>query len=235
MFTENLCSLSDEDLVSRFYEARHHKVFQEIYLRYKDQLFRYCAQMAPEYCVSAMESFWKSFLDAPPKLYRQQLKNWLYIRLCRTLRSPSANRDNPQAEEARLSEALASSSVLSAIQTLPRQQRNIFLLVTECGLSLATAADIEQIPLSTCRALLQQGREHMEHALNGSARKPWKSAATLAREAAAQAQRADEPATEQRGNALPTPTSSSPIFSWKKSPNLAPASAAGANRSVEVV
>lgn len=232
MFADKLYSLSDEDLVTRYYDARNHKVFQEIYQRYKDELFRYCAQIAPERCIPLTESLWGAFLDAPPKLHQHRLKNWLYIQLNKLLRKPGPTERDAPNDDNGLTEALQNSVVLRAIQQLPHRQRNIFLLFTECGLSLATAADIEQVPLSACRNLLQQSRDQIELVVHGSARKPWKSAATLANEAAAQAKEAE--VTEQKSDVQPAPKKSTPIFPWEKSPNSAAAATATANRSVEV-
>ena len=238
MFADKLCNLSDEDLVTQYYDTRNHKLFQEIYQRYKDELFRYCAQMNPQRCIPLMESLWTAFLDAPPRLHQHRLKNWLYMRANKLLRKPATAEEDTRREASKngndgLIEALETSEVLRAIQQLPDRDRNIFLLFTECGLSLATAADIERIPLSLCRKLLQQSREKIEFAVHGSARKPWKTATTLAHEAAVRAKQAEEQATEQTGSTKAEPKKSSPIFPWEKSPNTAAASAT-ANRSVEV-
>ncbi|WP_299593737.1 sigma-70 family RNA polymerase sigma factor [uncultured Microbulbifer sp.] len=232
MFADKLCSLSDEDLVAQYYDTRNHKVFQEIYQRYKDELFRYCAQMTPQRCIPLMESLWAKFLDAPPKLHQHCLKNWLYLQVNKQLRTVDTTEVITGSDDADLAKALEKSAVLRAIQQLPLRQRNIFLLFTECGLSLATAADIERIPLAVCRNLLQQSREHIEQAIHGTARKPWKSTATLAHEAAAQAKEAE--AAGKAGDAQPAPSKARPIFPWEKSPNPAAATSATANRSVEV-
>ena len=247
MFAEKLCSLSDEELVSRYCDTRNHKAFQEIYLRYKDELFRYCAQMVPRHCTQLMEVFWYGFLETPPQLQRRRLKNWLYIRLNRLLRNPSTftfeadtagqeylenSAGEPPGKS--LSEALESSDILRAIQQLPMAQRNVFLLFTECGLSLATVADIERSTLASCRQVLQESRDSIEQALYGSARKPWKSAATLAKEV--EAQRSEElaqknAAKQRTDKAKPEPRTTLP---WGKSPKIAAASPATADRSVEV-
>ncbi len=245
MFADKLCILSDEELVSRYCDTRDHKAFQEIYLRYKDELFRYCAQMVPHRCTQLMEAFWSVFLDTPPELQRRRLKNWLYIRLNRLLCTPdkdTPDTDNRSDDSARahgdaLHSALKGSDVLRAIQQLPRMQRNVFLLFTECGLSLATVADIEGTTLAHCRAILEESRNSIEHALYGSARKPWKSAATLAKEAEARAaeENANNKATEERVDKKQTgPQKPRVTLPWGKTSKVAAASPATADRSVEV-
>ena len=238
MFADKLCSLSDEDLVTQYYDTRNHKVFQEIYQRYKDELFRYCAQMNPHRCIPLMESLWASFLESPPRLYQHRLKNWLYIQASKRLRKPGSSATNEPDHVAdggdSLTQALENSQVLKAIQQLPERQRNIFLLFTEYGLSLATAADIERIPLSLCRTLLQQSREQIERTLQGAARKPWKSAATLAHEAELRAEEAAAESAEHTGGTTPELKKPGIVFPWEKSPRPAAATSATANRSVEV-
>lgn len=245
MFAEKLCILSDEELVSRYCDTRDHRAFQEIYLRYKDELFRYCAQMLPHRCTQLMEAFWSAFLETPPQLQRTRLKNWLYIRLNRLLCAPVTyppDTGNPAdtsacAQSDALHSALIGSDVLRAIQQLPMAQRNIFLLFTECGLSLATVADIERIPLARCRATLEESRNSIEHALFGSTRKPWKSTATLAKEAEARAaeENANNKAAEEQADGTQTgPHKPRVTLPWGKTPKVAAASPATADRSVEV-
>ncbi len=230
MFADKLCSFSDEDLVSKYFVTRSQRVFREIYRRYKDPLFRYCAQMTPQQCVSVMENFWRSFMHTPPDLRGRNLKNWLFIHISRQLPNPDPAHETGNSEDESLQSALDNSEVLRAIQQLPHRERNIFLLFTECGLSLTTIADIERLPLALCRNLLQQSRRTVELAVHGSPRKPWKSAATLAQEAAAQQEAA------QQGTENPAaPQKPATGFPWRKAPDIAVAATAGTNRSVEVV
>lgn len=234
MFANKLCSLSDEDLVNQYCVTRSQKVFREIYRRYRDPLFRYCAQMAPRQCVLLMEHFWNAFLQAPPDLCERRLKNWLYVRINRLLQIPDAPPQIAAADDESLCSALENSDVLRAIQQLPRRERNVFLLFTECGLSLATVADIEKLPLVLCRNLLQQSRQAVQLAVHGSARKPWKSAATLAKEAAVLAT-AQREATQQRPQSPAPRKKPAAVFPWRKAPDITVASPATAEHSVEVV
>ena len=231
MFADKLCSLSDEDLLQQYCNTRNPKAFRELYQRYKDPLFRYCAQMNLDRCASLMEDFWLALLQEPPKLHRQQLKNWLYIRVNRLLNAlPEHTIAGEVGAETSLQSAFDGSDVLKAVQQLPRRQRNIFLLFNECGLSLATVADIEQISLALCRQELADGRQSITFNLHGSARKPWKSSVTIAREAteaeaAAEAQVADQPQTAK------------PRFPWstgKSSGKSTSTNSATANSTVEV-
>ncbi len=185
MFAEKLYSLSDEDLLQQYCSTRNPKAFREIYQRYKDPLFRYCAQMNLERCVSLMEEFWLNLLQEPPTLHGQRLKNWLYTRLNKALNSTRSGQTEQQSTTgSTLQSTFEASDVLSAVQQLPHRQRNIFLLFNECNLSLATIADIERISLATCRQELADGRQSVTFNLHGSSRKPWKSSVTRAREAA---------------------------------------------------
>lgn len=233
MFADKLCSLSDEDLVNQYCNTRSQKVFREIYRRYKDPLFRYCAQMAPRHCAQLMEYFWSAFLQAPPRLYDRRLKSWLYIHMNRLLLTPDAPLPATETENESLCSALENSDVLRAVQQLPRRERNIFLLFTECGLSLTTVADIEKLSLALCRNILQQSRRAVQHAVHGSARKPWKSASTLAREAAALA--AQQGATQQDAQEPAAPKRPATRFPWKSVPDISVARPTPADRSAEVV
>ncbi|WOX05204.1 RNA polymerase sigma factor [Microbulbifer pacificus] len=239
MFADKLCSLSDEDLVNQYCNTRSQRVFREIYRRYKDALFRYCAQMAPRQCSQLMENFWGAFLQAPPNLGGCRLKNWLFISINRQLQNPDAVPEEARTENDSLRSALENTEVLRAIQQLPRRERNVFLLFTECGLSLATVADIEKLPLALCRHVLNQSRQMVELTVHGSARKPWKSAATLAKEAAAlaaaQQEAAKQAAAKQAAESATIPKKPSLAFRWKKAPNIAAASVATTEPSVEVV
>ncbi|HEY8568646.1 MAG TPA: sigma-70 family RNA polymerase sigma factor [Microbulbifer sp.] len=239
MFADKLCSLSDEDLVKQYCDTRCQRVFREIYRRYKDALFRYCAQMAPRQCSQLMENFWGAFMQAPPKLGSRRLKNWLFISINRQLQSPDAMPDEAGTEDDSLRSALENTEVLRAIQQLPRRERNVFLLFTECGLSLATVADIENLPLALCRNVLNQSRQMVEFTIHGSARKPWKSTATLAKEAAAlaaaQQEAAKQAAATQEAESATTPKKPALVFRWKKAPNIAAASVAATDPSIEVV
>ncbi|MCA0893942.1 RNA polymerase sigma factor [Microbulbifer agarilyticus] len=186
MFADRLCSLSDEDLIQQYYHTRNRQAFREIFRRYKEPLFRYCAQMDLARCNLLMENFWLSLLSEPPLLERQQLKNWLYIRVNRLLKSGGSEvAGETDPEQAPLQSAFEQSDMLKTLQQLPRRQRNIFLLYNQCGLSLATVADIERISLAECRQELADGGKSLEFNLHGSARKPWVSSVTLAKQAAA--------------------------------------------------
>ncbi|WGL16548.1 sigma factor-like helix-turn-helix DNA-binding protein [Microbulbifer bruguierae] len=233
MFADKLCSLSDEDLLEQYCSTRNQKAVREIYQRYKDPLFRYCAQTCLRHCVPVMEKLWGMLLDNPPSPRERQLKNWFYIQINKLMQLPqetsSETSSEPHAAEESLREALERSDILQAIQQLPRRQRNIFLLVNECGLSLATAADIERITLAQGRQDLAEARNLIAFNLHGSARKPWKSADTLAKEAAESAEReVTAPKTETIRPAVPW-------SSWGKRPaKHSPATPATADRSVEV-
>ncbi|WP_160154020.1 RNA polymerase sigma factor [Microbulbifer sp. ALW1] len=242
MFADKLCSLSDEDLLSLYCQTRSQKAFREIYQRYKDALFRYCAQMTPRDCIQVMETLWGLLLEQPPTLHGRHLKNWLYIQINKLLRNPAPPTSNPGSSTSEvepgieLRSALEGSDTLSAIQQLPRQQRNVFLLFTECGLSLATVADIERLTLAQCRQALDGSRQAIEFTLNGSARKPWKSAATRAAEAAA-AQAAAETETGTAVVAPQTTDAPKPVRPWghrETRPTISAAKPATAQGSVEV-
>ncbi|MCQ3827821.1 sigma-70 family RNA polymerase sigma factor [Microbulbifer elongatus] len=231
MFAEKLCSLSDEDLLQQYRSTRNPKAFREIYQRYRDPLFRYCAQMNLERCNLLMEEFWLTLLQEPPSLHGQRLKNWLYTRLHKVLNTVDPNVKADGATESPLQSAVESSDVLSAVQQLPRRQRNIFLLFNECKLSLATIADIERISLSVCRQELAHGRQSVAFNLHGSVRKPWKSSITLAKEAAEMEAAAQ--VTTERAEA---PRKSRARFPWsprKSSDGAGTGNPTTANSSVE--
>lgn len=262
MFADNSCSLSDEDLLVQYHDLRGQKVFREIYRRYKDPLFRYCAQMAPESCVEILETLWSDFLQSPPRLFDRTLKNWLYIQLNKMMQIQAVEEAKHTAVEGgtedlaksvsdgALRTAFEESEVLRTIQQLSHRQRNVLLLFSECQLSLATVADIEKITLAQCRQALGEGKQAMDIALHGAPHKPWKSTATLEKEAAAA-----RDAEQHRDEKPSKPETSRPLFPWDilangirslgsasqrsaakgNSSNIAAATPAASDHSVEVV
>ncbi|WP_237065936.1 sigma-70 family RNA polymerase sigma factor [Microbulbifer guangxiensis] len=172
-------NLSDEALLDYYHSTRNLRAFRQLYSRHKDSLYRYCAQMHFPSAASVVEQLWDSLLERPPELCGRLLRNWLFIRASQMLgisetatdgEENSAPRESTYAEPAAAAE---SDRLLSAVQKLPRIERNILLLHMECRLPLATVADIERISLSKCRALYQNGKERLREILHGPERQPW--------------------------------------------------------------
>ena len=190
MFADKLCNLSDEALLTHYYRTRDFKAFRLIYLRHKDCLFRYCAQMSRKHCNSILESLWANLLEQPPKLGGRLLRNWLFIQAYRLLQSGNFNSTDGDGPDTEALEVLlgtdskaAPASILHAVQKLSRQERNVFLLHTECGLSLAAVADLERLTLKQCLALFHQSRSNIEYLINGRPRRAWVSRKRLAEQA----------------------------------------------------
>ncbi|MFI2812811.1 MULTISPECIES: RNA polymerase sigma factor [Microbulbifer] len=166
--------LNDEALLEFYHSTRNLGAFQHLYSRYKDSLYRYCAQMNFNYASRVLEELWTSLLEHPPALQGRLLRSWLFIRLNRLLRrhpeetletSPATSRAGPPG-----------APLLEAIQQLPRRLRNIVLLHMECQLPLATIADIEGISLKQCRDHYHDGKEQLREILHGPRRQPWRIA-----------------------------------------------------------
>lgn len=182
MFADKLCTLSDEALLTHYYRTREFKAFRLIYQRHKDCLFRYCVQMSSRHYSGILESLWESLLEQPPKLGGRLLRSWLFIQANRMMqRGDFKSSDGscpPGAENDGLFGGASTSSadkLLQAVQQLPRQERNVFLLHTECRLSLATVADIERLPLKECTAIFHRARSNLEIGVNGRPQRAWVS------------------------------------------------------------
>jgi len=160
--------LSDEALLDHYKETRKTAVFQQLYTRHKDALYRYSMQMAPTSSAQLLQKLWQKVLENPPQLHGRLFRNWLFIQINKALREHSARGENAQSQA-----NSKQSAVLNAIQKLPSLQRNILLLHMECKLSLATVADIEQLSLKKCREYYHLAREQIEALIYGSHPKPW--------------------------------------------------------------
>ncbi|USD22758.1 RNA polymerase sigma factor [Microbulbifer variabilis] len=157
---------SDEKLLEHYREKRSLAVFEPLYNRHKDALYRYCVQMAPSSTTQLLQALWENILQNPPQLHGRLFRNWLFIQVNKALRE--------HVDSTTQSEALTSESkVVAAIQKLPKLQRNVLLLHMECKLSLASVADIERISLKKCREYYQLARQQIETLIYGSQAKPW--------------------------------------------------------------
>ncbi|WP_295799766.1 sigma-70 family RNA polymerase sigma factor [uncultured Microbulbifer sp.] len=198
MFADKLYKLSDEALLTHYYRTREFKAFRLIYLRHKDRLFRYCAQMSRRHYSGILESLWESLLEQPPQLNGRQLRNWLFIRVNRMMQRGDFNSshngagsgpDSPDPEVPEIETlfhcdpASPQGKLMQAVQQLSRQERNVFLLYVECGVSLAGVADIEQLTLKQCASIYHQSRSNLELYVNGPSQRAWvtrKSRAAMA-------------------------------------------------------
>ncbi|MEW5248709.1 RNA polymerase sigma factor [Microbulbifer sp. 2201CG32-9] len=156
--------LSDEDLLGHYHRTRNFKAFRQLYLRHKDALYRYCVQINSVATHPLAQRLWQDLLERPPELCGRLFRNWLYIRVNKMLGQEKVEHVEPPAGGNRL---------LEAIQHLPRLEKNLFLLHNECGLSLATAADIEKISLSECTEHYRSAKAMMEEFLFGAKGRPW--------------------------------------------------------------
>lgn len=169
MFHKDFQHLDDEALLEYYHATRNLEAFRQLYVRYKDCLYRYCTQMNFAGTGAILEELWCDLLERPPELRGRLLRTWLFIRTDRLLRNyagsdPDTPRETPTPD----------NPLLRGLQQLPRIERNILLLHLECQLPLATVADIEKLSLKTCREHFQRGRERLEEILHGPKRQPWR-------------------------------------------------------------
>lgn len=164
--------LDDEALLDFYHSTRNIKAFRLLYGRYKDCLYRYCAQMNHIHANPILEELWFSVLEHPPVLNGRLFRSWLFIQLDRMLRRHPAF-EGEQHTEPEIREK-APAPLLGAIQKLSRRQRNILLLHMECQLPLATVADIECLSLKACRDQYIAGKEQLRELLYGPRRQPWR-------------------------------------------------------------
>jgi DNA-directed RNA polymerase specialized sigma24 family protein len=170
VFWNHLHQLSDEALLDYYHSTRNIRVFRLLYARHKDKLYRYCSQMNLAAAGSVLEELWKSILERPPQLCGRLLRSWLFIQVNKLLCNATEQNPDTPAET-----SVPDSKLLAALQKLPRIERNILLLHTECRLPLTTIADIERISLKKCREHYHNGGERLETLLNGSRRQPWRT------------------------------------------------------------
>lgn len=182
MFADKLYTLSDEALLTHYHQTRELKAFKLIYLRHKDCLYRYCVQMSRRHCSKILQSLWSSLLEQPPKLGGRLLRSWLFIQANRLMQGGDFNAPAPEdlQPEDGSSDTFATSNpkqaqFLQAIQQLPRLQRNVFLLHAECGLSLASIADIERLSLKQCTEHFRESKNSLEVLIYGHPRRRWQT------------------------------------------------------------
>ncbi|MCO1335587.1 hypothetical protein MO867_14705 [Microbulbifer sp. OS29] len=168
MSRKALRHLSDEALYKHYKDTRNPAVFRLLYCRHKDSLYRYSMQMAPSAAAPLLQKLWRGLLKNPPELHGRILKSWLFITINKLLKHEFSYTVKETAEG-----GSRQHRVLSAIQKLPPQLRNILLLHMECKLPLATVADIERLSLNTCRDMYHNARSKLNDDIYGSERKPW--------------------------------------------------------------
>ncbi|WP_237060162.1 RNA polymerase sigma factor [Microbulbifer sediminum] len=172
MSSKHYQHLNDEALLEFYHSTRNLAAFRHLYTRYKDSLYRYCAQMNFTCTNRVLEELWTNLLEHPPVLQGRLLRSWLFIRINKLLRR---HLEEPaEAGTGRPEHQQQGEPLLEAIQQLPRSQRNILLLHMECRLPLATIADIEGISLKRCRDQYHQGKEQLREILHGPRRQPWR-------------------------------------------------------------
>jgi len=164
--------LSDEDLLDHYHSTRNVKAFRHLYMRHKDALYRYCSQLNQPATDSVLQQLWEGLLERPPELCGRMLRTWIFIRVNKLLEEMAEV--TPDLNVEIQTNQTGQSKVLTAIQQLPRIEKNIFLLHNECRLPLATVADIENLTLSKCRQYYRAGKEKIEEFLFGPKRQPWR-------------------------------------------------------------
>lgn len=164
--------LNDEDLLNHYHSTRNVKAFRHLYMRHKDVLYRYCSQINQSAADSALQQLWEDLLERPPELCGRMFRTWIFIRVNKLLEQTAEITPDLDAETQ--TKQVHQSKVLSAIQELPRLEKNIFLLHNECRLPLATVADIENLTLNKCRQYYRAGKEKIEEYLFGPKRQPWR-------------------------------------------------------------
>ncbi|SHG00204.1 DNA-directed RNA polymerase specialized sigma subunit, sigma24 family [Microbulbifer donghaiensis] len=161
--------LDDESLLEYYHATRNPNAFRQLYTRHKDSLYRYCAQMNLACAGAVLEALWNRLLESPPQLHGRRLRSWIFIRANQLLRQYAGqDPDTPDAAP------VSDNKLLAAIQQLPTIERNVLLLHMECGLPLATVADIEKTSLKKCREFYNRGKERLEEILHGPQRQPWR-------------------------------------------------------------
>ena len=164
----------DQALMLR-YRAGDTVAFQRLYERHKGPLFRYCLRQCGDREIAGdlFQEVWTRIINARRRYkasarfttYMYQIAHNCFVdQLRRQSRRPAPDPAcDPQAlpgasadgaEQGAINRQTA-DALLAAVAALPDEQREVFLLREEAGLSLAEIADVTGVPQETAKSRLR--------------------------------------------------------------------------------
>lgn len=179
--------VSDSDLMQR-YAAGELAAFEQLYARYKGPLYRYLKRMChdTEVANDLFQEVWSKLIASRERYeVRAQFNTYLYriahnacIDFYRRAGKQTAHDSDdevvlvlPDAEHARPDSQAANSQVQAAfrvaLQALPAEQRDVFLMYEESGLSLDDIGRVQNVNVETAKSRLRYAVAKLRAALRG--------------------------------------------------------------------
>ncbi|WP_409316496.1 RNA polymerase sigma factor [Pseudomonas sp. KCJK9016] len=182
---DNLEASSDESLLARYREGEG-KAFEILYARHRQSLYRFLLGLSgkPELADEVFQETWLSLIRSTSQLQgRATFRTWLF-QIARNrlidhwrkhgVRQPlhdsydeqiHAISDDASDPEQLLNLSRDSERLESALQTLPADQREAFLLRAHGDLDLAQIASLTETPLETVKSRLRYAQQKLRRLL----------------------------------------------------------------------
>ncbi|WP_219736875.1 RNA polymerase sigma factor [Pseudomonas sp. GW456-12-1-14-TSB6] len=187
MFTsaDSLEASSDESLLARYREGDG-KAFEILYARHRQSLYRFLLGLSgkPELADEVFQETWLSLIrSASQPQGRATFRTWLFQiarnRLIDHWRKHGARQplhdsydeqfhavsDDASDPEQLLNLSRDSQRLESALQSLPADQREVFLLRAHGDLDLAQIASLTETPLETVKSRLRYAQQKLRRLL----------------------------------------------------------------------
>lgn len=182
---DSLEASSDESLLARYREGDS-KAFEILYARHRQSLYRFLLGLSgkPELADEVFQETWLSLIRSTSQLQgRATFRTWLFQiarnRLIDHWRKHGARQplhdsydehihaisDDASDPEQLLNLSRDSERLESALQTLPADQREIFLLRAHGDLDLAQIASLTETPLETVKSRLRYAQQKLRRLL----------------------------------------------------------------------
>ncbi|MCX2543218.1 RNA polymerase sigma factor [Pseudomonas sp. COW5] len=182
---DSLEASSDESLLARYREGDG-KAFEILYARHRQSLYRFLLGLSgkPELAEEVYQETWLSLIrSASQPQGRATFRTWLFQiarnRLIDHWRKNGAHQslhdsydeqthavsDDASDPEQLLSLSRDSLRLDSALQTLPADQREVFLLRAHGDLDLAQIASLTETPLETVKSRLRYAQQKLRRLL----------------------------------------------------------------------
>ncbi|UDI93147.1 RNA polymerase sigma factor [Pseudomonas sp. IAC-BECa141] len=182
---DSLETSSDESLLARYREGDN-KAFEILYARHRQSLYRFLLGLSgkPELADEVFQETWLSLIRSTSQLQgRATFRTWLFQiarnRLIDHWRKHGARQplhdsydeqthaisDDDSDPEQLLNLSRDSKRLESALQTLPADQREVFLLRAHGDLDLAQIASLTETPLETVKSRLRYAQQKLRRLL----------------------------------------------------------------------
>lgn len=171
----------DEDagnVLMRRYAAGDAAAFEALYREHKRGVFNFCRRMlgAQADAGEAMqEIFFKVIAAAPGWRPRAKFTTWLYTiarnhchDLLRRVRPLAAEEPETAADAAPLSDPPLRDQLVRAIEALPPEQREVFVMAAALEMSFSEIAEVVGAPLNTTKSRMRLAVKILRQRLTGA-------------------------------------------------------------------